>query len=151
MTKTRNERVSILLKNLQISPAELAKMMQKDSSTMYRIVNNESEPTKTTLRNMAIATGANFDWLLTGKGEMMDPNPKNPAPALMHSESTIETALLELKNMFQSQLSEKDKQIAGLLQVLGKVNFLNAAQKPDQSAILLNLNKSRSVQFDAAA
>lgn len=128
MKNTSNERVSDLLKSLVMTPGELAKLMGKESSTVYRILNGESTPTKTTLKAIADATGANLQWLLYGKGEMMDPNPKSPAPAQSVS---IEGALSDLRKLFQQQLEKKDEQIDKLMNLLQKVNFLNPLQKTD--------------------
>jgi len=151
MKNTRNDRVATLLKSLSMSPTYLAKITKKDASTFTRILSGHSEPTRTTLMHIAEATGASLHWLLTGKGDMMETNPKNPAPAISQPTSTIENALIELKTMVQMQLAEKDKQIAGLLQVLGKVNFLKSAQKPDREAVLIDLKHSRAVLTDIAA
>jgi transcriptional regulator with XRE-family HTH domain len=140
MATTRNQRVSTLLKTQKIDVEELAKASGKHPSSLYRIINGENEPTKSTLKAIAAATGASYNWLLNGTGEMMDPNPKSPAPAISAGPAAIETALNELRQIFQDQLRKKDEQIAGLMSILQKVNFLNPLQ--DSGAVVIDMNKT---------
>jgi len=72
MGKTSNQRVSELLKTLKLSENEAASKIGKQANAIYRIVNNEVTPTKTTLKIIADSLGANYDWLLTGEGQMMN-------------------------------------------------------------------------------
>jgi transcriptional regulator with XRE-family HTH domain len=134
MKNTSNERVSTLLKNLSLSPVELARLMQKDPSTVYKIINGQTTPTKNTLRSICEATGANLMWLLTGKGEPMDPNPKPVNSSNSNDVSSIEKALQSLQELFKDQLQKKDDQINKLMGILDKVNFLNPLQVPDSTS-----------------
>lgn len=73
MGKSSNTRVAELLKTLNLSETEAANKINKQPATIYRIVKNEVSPTKTTLKMLADGLGANYEWLITGKGEMLAP------------------------------------------------------------------------------
>lgn len=68
MENSVNSRVVALLKTLNLDENELARRIGKHPSTIYRIVNNESEPTKTTIKLIADELNVSYDYLLTGKG-----------------------------------------------------------------------------------
>lgn len=148
MPNTKNQRVLTLLKSLGISEMELAKRTGKQPSIIYRITRKQTEPTGTTLQLIADACGANYNWLLTGHGEMLNPDPKSPAPSQIGS---IDNAINSIKEMLTDQIRVKDEQIAGLMQLLQKVNFLKSAQKPDREAVLIDLKQLRAVLPDVAA
>jgi transcriptional regulator with XRE-family HTH domain len=121
MGDTRNDRVIALLKNLKIDEMELAQRTGKQPSSIYRITNKENEPTRSTLRQIADALNASYEWLLTGKGEMIQLK-KSDKPA----ESGSLSKALEL---LEEQLQKKDEQIATLMAIMGgKRNFRKALE-----------------------
>ncbi len=65
-----NDRVTDLLKTLKLTEMDLARMINKPASTVYRITKKEVIPSQPTLQMIAEKTKASFDWLLTGQGSM---------------------------------------------------------------------------------
>lgn len=72
MENTINDRVIALLKELNINEQELASLIGKSPSTIYRIVKKEVEPSKTTVKLIADATKKSFDYLYKGSGSASD-------------------------------------------------------------------------------
>lgn len=103
MANTRNTRVLSLLKTLGIDLMEASTRIGKQPATLYRIANNEVEASKATLKIIAEKFGANYDWLLTGKGEMLD---KNPKKAVSVADDSLE--------LLREQLAKKDALIERL-------------------------------------
>ena len=131
MSNTTNERVSALLKTLKIDESEASQRMGKNSSTMYRITAKSSSPTKSTLKLIANALGANYNWLLTGEGEMLAKD------ASINEKSNVTKAL----ELLEQQLVKKDEQIAQLMAIFSKVNFLKATETAN---MLMFPNKKQS-------
>lgn len=143
MSNVAADRISTLLKTQKISVEELANASQKHPSSLYRILNGESRPTKATLKAISTATGASLNWLINGTGDMMDPDKPKP-PAASVSTSDISRAL----DLLREQLAKKDEQIEMALKALaGRVNFPEPSQNPDSAVVIpIRTNRAESVR-----
>lgn len=119
MEKTVNQRVMQLKKELGLTDVQFCGKAEISTFTLHKIKSGE-EVTQKIVISIVEAFNVNKDWLLTGKGKMFA-DPKSPAPA-----ASIESALNGIQEMFQEQLRKKDEQIAGLMAILQKVNFLSS-------------------------
>lgn len=125
-----NKRVLLLKSQLGLSNSEFALKANISTTTLWNIQNN-GEIAPKTIKNISEALKVNREWLLTGKGEMNAPEQPKQA---VGQENTFDGALEKLRNLFEDQLKKKDEQIAGLLSVLQKVNFLEALPIPGRGA-----------------
>lgn len=113
MESTVNKRIVAMLKTLNLDELEVAKRIGKHPSTLYRIVNGENVPSRTTVKLIADAIGVNYDYLMTGKGEsLMQKNAKteviyeNPYKDALVSE--LKSQVEYLKEMLKMALSGKN-------------------------------------------
>lgn len=67
MKETVNDRILKLMQAEGVDEADVAQRIGKDKSTMYRITNKETVPSKTTVKLIADAFGVDFSELQTGK------------------------------------------------------------------------------------
>jgi transcriptional regulator with XRE-family HTH domain len=136
MKDSSNDRVIDLLKNLEIGEMDLARMIGKQPTTVYRITKKEVIPSRATLQLISNAAKCNFEWLLTGQGEMFD-----------HAGGTagFGTGLSKALELLKEQLNKKDEQIQNLLTILSKVNFHKLLPETD-SAKIIYLFKTEQVE-----
>jgi hypothetical protein len=118
MQNTSNDRVIALLKSLKIDEVEAAKRIGKDASTLYRITGKKNAPTKTTLQTIAKALAANYNWLLTGSGDMFGTESEK-------SQNPWKDALVEQIKSENSRLETE------LSRVWAMVNHLTGGKMPD--------------------
>lgn len=71
MKETINDRVINLFKTLNLDVQKVALDVEMHPKTISRILDKETEPSKSTVKAIAEATNANFDYLMYGKGEML--------------------------------------------------------------------------------
>lgn len=127
MGSTSNDRVIALLKTLKIDEMEASRRIGKQASTFYRITNKVHEPTKTTLRIIAEGLGASYDWLLTGRGEMLV--------------EKIEGKEMKISNPWREEAYKALKdEVAFYRQLLLNGNFLNPHN--ETGAIVIDLQKT---------
>lgn len=119
MKSTVNQRVTMLRTHLGIGQNEFAGKAGLSGPSIWRIEGNEVVPQRKTLKAIADAHGASFEWLMNGTGEMM-------------AEATEEIALNPWKDeayaMLRDQMAKKDAiidKLLGLLSASG-TNFLQA-------------------------
>lgn len=115
MANTVNNRIVDLLKSQNVDESEVARLIGKDKSTLYRITSGQSTPTKTTVKLIAQALGADYQFLMFGKTQ------QNAKP-----QSTENSWKEEAYALMKEQLQKKDELIAQLMSVVQKLNFLNA-------------------------
>lgn len=142
-----NERIALLKSQLGLSNLDFCHKAKISHGTLHNIQTGENVSAKT-INTMCEALNLNKKWLLTGEGPIYQDNPKTPAPAASDP-SSFENAINALKTLLENQLAEKDKQIAGLMNLLNKVNFHKPVRKPGSNGRLLSLSNGTALA-DAA-
>ena len=74
MTKQKETRIKTLLNALGWKQAELARALDIESSTVSRLTSGAMPLSKGMAAQIAAATGARTEWLLTGDGDMFAPD-----------------------------------------------------------------------------
>lgn len=138
MGDTTNERVSQLLKTLKIDEVEASQRIGKNSSTLYRITSKSNAPTKTTLKLIADSLGANYNWLLTGSGDMFKADTENPWRDALVSQIKDEN------NRLQKEL-ERVWQMVQHLSGGAKPNFLKASENAYTFKLFPGMEQVKSV------
>lgn len=134
MKATINDRICLLKSESGLSNLEFCHQAKISNGTLHNIQSGENVSPKT-IQTICEALNLNKKWLLTGEGAVYNNNPKSPSPAAQDP-SSFENAINALKTLLENQLAEKDKQIAGLMNLLNKVNFRKPAQKPGSGRVL---------------
>ena len=116
MKATINERILLLKTQLGLSNLDFCHKANISNGTLHNIQNNENVSPKT-IKIICESLNLNKNWLLTGKGEMF-------APEVTSEKSNVSKAL----ELLEQQLAKKDEQIAQLMAIFSKVNFLNAIE-----------------------
>lgn len=70
MKQTVNERVKLLRTHMGKTQQDFAGLIGLTSTQLSRIENGESSPQKNTIKQIVENTGVDFDWLMTGKGDI---------------------------------------------------------------------------------
>lgn len=108
MKNTIKSRLSDMLKTSEMSASELAKAAQVDYTTIYRIMNGETEnPSRKTLEPLAKALNVSLDYLHKGIGE------KTPVTS---NETLLERAL----NKLEAQIDRQNIMIDNLMSIIMK-------------------------------
>jgi transcriptional regulator with XRE-family HTH domain len=114
MKATINERILMLKTQLGLSNLEFCHAANISNGTLHNVQNGENVSPKT-IKTIIESLNLNKEWLINGKGEIyLQP---------VKDEKSNLTKAIEL---LEQQLAKKDEQIADLLAVFKKVNFLNA-------------------------
>lgn len=137
MENTVKERVKELKNEFQLSDVEFCMKANISTATLNRLIKGETVSQKK-IKAITHAFGINPNWLMTGEGEKRTSIiPQEMVRAAIEenriwnggkrnsNSNSIESALNSIQDMFHEQLRKKDEQIAGLMAILQKVNFLN--------------------------
>lgn len=73
-----NDRINLLISELNDTPSRFAKHVGIDASNMYKKLKGTVKFTDSDLNKMVNTTSVNRDWLLTGKGEMFTDRAASP-------------------------------------------------------------------------
>jgi transcriptional regulator with XRE-family HTH domain len=109
MEKTVSQRIKAAMDHFQWDDQRLADAIGKHRTTVTRIVNEQTNPTKSTVHLIANALKVNFAYLQLGKGPMIVEDKVNDSET-----SLLERALSKL----EQQLDKKDEVIQTLSNLL---------------------------------
>ena len=126
-SKEIGSRIKELIFKLDLNQTSFAKSVGVPQSVIYNTINGVTKTPRYTLLEsiLQIYPQLNRDWLLEGKGEMFNNNPV-PAPTpdgyLQEHLKNLEKQFAEMREMFNSQMATKDRQIEKLMDLLGKLD-----------------------------
>ena len=117
-------RMSETLNTLGVTTHKAAALSGVANGNLNRQLSGKQTITPRTVAKIARALGVSYDWLLNGVGDMMDkccppPIDGEKQSTAQSNEEAIEALRKDIEFLKQ-QIEEKDKQIALLLEMLGK-------------------------------
>lgn len=137
MKEDVNDRIINLLKEMNIDEQELASMIGKSPSTIYRIVKKEVIPSKTTIKLIADATNRSIAYLQKGTGSVTD-----ESKSITESKNPWENEAFESVKRENSSLKQEVERLWTLVmnftQKTGNPNFLKASDVAGIPLYLLN-------------
>lgn len=139
MKTTVNTRIVDVLKSSGIDELELASRIGKHPSTVYRIINGENEPSRTTVKLISEALHVNYDWLLTGIGDKKI--------IKIESENPWKDALVSQVKEENTRLEKECERLWKMIEYYtsgAKPNFLKALGKASAKVIPLAVSGANS-------
>lgn len=121
---TIGERIKMIIEFEKMNEFSFSKRIGKSNTAVAKIVKGESKPGFEVIE--AILTefpSLNSDWLIQGTGQMLKGEQKDSMKAgayLQDYLQKLESQFTEMKDMFNSQIAVKDRQIEKLMDLLGK-------------------------------
>lgn len=126
----------------------LAKEIGTYEANLYRYIRGETKTTVETLLAISDATGASFEWLATGKGEMLPGSPKvHPAAgqSFCAASSEIGSRIFQMRSALHLSQQKFAKQI-GISS--GYISELENNKKVPGGEVLLSLKKEFCINID---
>lgn len=141
MENTVNKRILMLKTDLGLGNSEFATKANISTTTLWNI-QNEGDIAPKTIKNICEALNVSKEWLLTGNGKMY----LDKAEAPVAEKSTLTKAL----ELLEDQLRKKDDQIASLMAVISKINFLDTLDQAAGTFVFPNRKQQKPVSRAAA-
>lgn len=150
METTVNQRISQLRTELNFTFEGLEDASGVDKSTLWRIENEETNPSSKTIRKLADAFGVNHVWLSTGKGDKQVALLKSTLEASHFVKAPV---YIKALGIIEDQIKAKDEVIQHLREELkkawavashfseGKLNFNKASN--EQGAFMYSIQNAR--------
>jgi len=133
MKTTENERIKNTINQLGILQKHVASLLEVDTSTVSNWLRDGNQFPDDKLREYCETFLINYKWMKTGEGIIY---PNNVEEAVYNAKQKIKilkakpqlekTGMEKALELLEDQLRKKDEQIATLLNVVSKLNFLNA-------------------------
>lgn len=125
MENTINQRIDTLISALNRNHKTFAESLGKAPTIIYNVVNGRNKPGYELLELICEKySNVSRDWLLMGEGEMFREIKEELRPDgyLQEHLKNLEKQFAEMREMFNSQMATKDKQIEKLMDLLGKLD-----------------------------
>lgn len=141
MKDTINNRIMLLKNESGLTNLDFCHEANISHGTLNNIQNGENVSPKT-IKTICEALNINKEWLTEGKGAKHNASKENNA---LNEKSNVAKAL----ELLEEQLKKKDEQIAQLMKIFAKVNFLNAVEQNTGLTYLLPGQSFDSVRASA--